>query len=283
MNPKPAKRTAPTAVLWGLLAALLFSFCSYTGIASRQRLHMLCNTLGVASMKISARNLDVYRTDLVELRTDDEPRLAEITLAASHTALTRVLEQFDLELKQRVLVLCYASSEELTKHLGAFASHDALGAYWKGAVMVVSPSATPSGGLAHYGLLVHELTHLVLDYSTRGNYPRWFSEALAQYNEYLASGYALPQPASADLYEFGEFSERFGSLDDTAVAYSQAFLLVSHMAEQYGWDSMIRLVHLLGTGVRFEKGVEQVYGKSIESLDDAWRRAIEGTGVLVGE
>jgi len=155
-----------------------------------------------------------------------------------------------------------------------------MGVYWGGVVRVLSPKAwvdtndieVISARFRAESTLGHEFAHLLLDYMTQGNYPRWFSEGLAQYEEYLISGHVWSEPyidGKPPYYSYGEMAA-FERLDDQAKAYNQAFLMVYYMVREYGWERMIGLCRELSTGQNFGAAVQKAYDTGEEELAGRW-------------
>ena len=100
------------------------------------------------------------------------------------------------------LVLIYPTREALGKSFGWAADQSAMGVYWAGVIRVLSPMAWVESAVTSEvekefrssGPMVHEYTHLVVDYITRGNYTRWLTEGVAQYVERDITGFVLSEP-----------------------------------------------------------------------------------------
>ncbi len=187
----------------------------------------------------------------------------------------------------KVTILLYPDYDSLGKQFGAQAGFRALGAYWGGVIQVQSPrlwlDARPPVDAVRQlwarGPFVHEYTHLILDrLIPGGNYPRWLSEGLAQYVEYMETGYLwldqenqIRSPAaSAGLYSLADLQRRFDSLDNMAMAYREAFLLVAYLEDVYGTGGVNSLLTGLASGLSFERALRDVAGQTLSQFEESW-------------
>lgn len=123
------------------------------------------------------------------------------------------------------------------------------------------------------GPMVHELTHLILDYRTRGNYPRWFSEGLAQFEEYRLMGYLWIEPESSldqPLYTLKQLQTDFESLPNQALAYRQSFLMVDFMVRAYGQAGLSKTIEELAKGSSFRRAMNNSTGTQLAQFEESW-------------
>lgn len=161
----------------------------------------------------------------------------------------------------------------------------ALGVYVAETIIILSPQAweweVPAqrqAVFAEQGPLVHEYTHYVLDARAQGNYTRWFSEGLAQYVEYRVNGYEWIEASSSlanPHYTKQELEQYFDQLPNQALAYRQAFSMVSYLVELQGEAGLNKMIDLLGQGTPFYDALRQNYG--LEQLDfiAGWRSWVQ--------
>jgi len=190
----------------------------------------------------------------------------------------------------RTTILLYPDYASLDRQFGSRTGFQAIGAYWGGVIQLLSPrlwldAQAPSDAearLAIKGPVVHEYTHYLLDRIVPGgNYPRWLSEGLAQYVEYQETGYLWLEPGNRlwrpvrpeSLYSLADLTD-FDSLENTALAYRQAFLLVSYLAESRG-DGVGRLLGRLGRGDSFGAALERVTGLRATDWERSWIRWLD--------
>ncbi len=219
-------------------------------------------------------------TPAVEVRFKGDPVIASLVLETAQEQLDQVSYDLRFVPQKRILVILHETREELRDAFGWPASEDAMGVYWGGVVRVLSPRAWVdtndiaiiSARFRAESTLGHEFTHLLLDYMTQGNYPRWFSEGLAQYEEYLISGHVWTEPYVDGKLPYYSYSQMggFEKLDDQAKAYNQAFLMVYYMANEYGWERVIGLCRELSTGQSFGAAVQKTYGAGEKELAGRW-------------
>ena len=120
--------------------------------------------------------------------------------------------------------------------------------------------------------MAHEFTHLVLDYKTAGNYPRWFSEGLAQYMELQHGGVKLSPNlslVSAQLYSIDELEE-FNKLDDELLAYEQSLSLIQYLVHIGGPEIISEIVDNLAEGYTFTQSLNIVGIPSLNVLEKDW-------------
>lgn len=182
----------------------------------------------------------------------------------------------------QIHVIISPTSQAMEVALGERYGRNALGAYWRGIIWVLSPSQwldltdpTWVGDFWRTGPVVHELTHFILDSATAGNVPAWLDEGLAQYEEYKHLGYEWVEPANSldqPLYSLAEIMDGFSELPKESLAYRQAFLLVRYLVESKGEGSLRDLVGLLSRGVSAERALVAVYGADLASLEEHWMR-----------
>ncbi len=181
----------------------------------------------------------------------------------------------------KVTLILYPDREELRNSFGWPSNNDAMGVYWTGVIRVLSPKAWTGTDdpvkmeklFRKNGPVAHELTHYVLDYKTSGNYPRWFTEGLAQYEEHRLTGFLWIEPESSfdqSLYTLTDLDTRFDSLDNQALAYREAFTLVSFISERFGPDQLSAILGDLASGVSFDQSLQHRIGLAGDNLQKAW-------------
>lgn len=226
--------------------------------------------------------------------------LAALILEQAEAVYERVVAEVGYPPAERVPLILYPDRTALRAAYGWGSEQSAVGVYWRGTVGLLSPRVWIAAGdpaelaseFRRLSPVAHELTHYLLDELTEGNYPRWFTEGLAQYVEELATGYVWPEAAAAPLdptlYTLSELTRRFDDLPDRPLAYRQSHLLVAHIAEAHGRPGLTGLIALLAEGVPFDRAVETALGRSMASiyadwLDQAEGRSAQGRNVRLSE
>lgn len=230
---------------------------------------------------VAARSpgLTVYHRD----GAADEARTVA-ALVRRHGA--RLASDLEAPAPRPVTVVITPSRDAMAGFLGARYGANALGAYWRGVIWVLSPREWLSPGSPGWerrfeveGPVVHELAHQVLDERAAGNLPGWWDEGVAQYTEYRRTGFQWIEAANrldGETYSLADLMDRFDALPNEALAYRQAFLLVRYLAETSGADVVPRVNDRLAAGQSGRDALAAVTGLAPGRLERAWRAWLAG-------
>ncbi len=212
----------------------------------------------------------------------EDRRYAGIVLEAAEKFYRPVAEKYGLKTSRKITVMVYPSKEDLNASFGWPANESAMGVYWVGVIRVLSPASWVEEGDPGYmrevfinsGPMAHELTHLAVDYATRGNCPRWLTEGLAQLEEYRLTGFRFSdQPGAGDgaFYSLAEMDRHFDELPDQALAYRESLSVAEYIDAVYGEDKLLEVLSLLGGGRGIGDSVRKALGVDMAELEQNWR------------
>lgn len=244
------------------------------------RVQMLLRTHGWQQMQ----------DDLFIVRYRDDESGARLVQETSHMVYDLVYEDFSYlpGLKiPKIPIVVYPSRAELNASFGWPASENAMGVYWGGVIRVLTPQAWINENdpealrqvFRQSGPMAHELTHLVLDYAARGNYPRWFTEGVAQYQEYKITGYIFgAQEGIWDrgVYPFNKMDRQFDKLSNQALAYRESLSVVQYIVSVYGEEGLHNIIKNLARGASFNDALENALELNLEGLEREWREWLAG-------
>lgn len=182
--------------------------------------------------------------------------------------LKLVTEYFGYKPEKQIYLTVYHDNEHLQKGLRLPREGTTLGAYYAGTINILSPKAWGvEGSEAEKGLYIHEFTHLIMADMARGNYPVWFTEGMALYQEFINTGFEWGKDYVFHRFPYSleELSDNFPSLDQY-LAYKQSFLLVKEIMEAEGKDKVLELFAVLSDNTPFDRAFPQVFGYSLEDL-----------------
>lgn len=219
---------------------------------------------------------------------------AEMVLETAERFFEPVTQDFGFKPRGKIPIILCQSREELNKSFGWEATESAMGVYWAGAIRVLSPQewidekepARVKELFASSGPMVHEFTHLVVDYRTGGNYPRWFTEGVAQYEEYKLTGFRFNDPSgslSQKLYSIEQLTGSFDELPNQSLAYRESFAAVSYIVSVYGEDGLYRLVRQLGSSRDFDGALREILGIGAEEFEACWQEWVRGNQDPAGQ
>jgi hypothetical protein len=213
--------------------------------------------------------------------TSSDENVAAMILETAESVYQPVVKQMGHEPGGKVPLVVYASRDDLRHAFGWGNSESAVGVYWAGTIRLLSPNVwihdkrppQQQQAYAKVNPIAHEFTHYLLDYMTNGNYPRWFTEGLAQWVEHRVTGYLWIEDSSKldqKLYTMDDLNSRFDSLPNQALAYRESYLIVDYIAQTQGDQGIADLVQKLQAGHSFTSSLQQVTGHSESALYDQW-------------
>lgn len=185
----------------------------------------------------------------------------------------------------RIPIIVYPDSTSLGKSFGWDADQSAMGVYWAGVIRIVSPSewlGDLSCGDAmevfrKKGPMVHEYAHLVVDYRTKGNYTRWFTEGIAQLVEKEITGFQFENIAlntdRNNWYDLRDMDRDFDSLPSQSLAYSQSLVMVQWLVDEYGYADLNAILNQLGNGKTLNQAFQIVIGKTLDQFLEACKNS----------
>jgi len=274
------------AVIWLLAAALILMAALFWNIPAGVRFYGYgaIRELMKAYTIISTWRMDKISSEHFSIRFAPERRAeAEMVLEAAEYFYFPVTGDFRFHPRTRIPLILYSSREELNKSFGWDAEESAMGVYWAGTIRVLSPASWVGESDAERvretfissGPVAHELAHLMVDYLTGGNYPRWFTEGVAQYEEYKLTGFVFDNAAGSlmqPLYSMRELSADFDSLPNQALAYREAFVAVYYIVQFHGEGALHELIRKMGEGYNLSRAVEKVLGMDLEEYEARWQK-----------
>ncbi|KKM11276.1 hypothetical protein SY88_09415 [Clostridiales bacterium PH28_bin88] len=217
---------------------------------------------------------------LLRYRPEDAD-VARLVLETAEEAYQPVVDMLGYAPPEPVPVVVYPDRQSMGRSFGWDADQGAMGVYWAGVIRVLSPGdwtgASDLSAMARTfkksGPMVHEFAHLVVDYRTGGNYPRWFTEGVAQYVEREITGFqfSVPgNPGEEKWYPLERMDGEFDYLPDQGLAYRQSLAMVDYMIDLGGFNAVLKLVEHLGQGNSMEQAMNKVFGLGLGDFSAAF-------------
>jgi len=270
-------------VLICLLVSLLI-FIQFPG-GVRQYIHALAREVNRWGLLAGTRHLaSAEGKHFIVRYTPGYAQAAAVVLDAAELFYPRIAADFGVTLPAKVPVLIYQNMADLNRSFGWPADESTMGVYWAGTIRVVAPAvwigdAEPSRQAEVFqevGPMAHEITHLFVDYVTRGNCPRWFNEGIAQYEEYRLTGFSFAPPEAVPpvIYTLDEL-HNFDYLPDQNLAYRQTFSMVAFLAGETGWSGLKAVMQRLGRGETLDEALRAVVGWDTATWVRKWQDWLE--------
>ncbi|VBB05945.1 Hypothetical protein LUCI_1156 [Lucifera butyrica] len=243
-------------------------------------LYPLAREAAQAKIKYETRNMASYETAHFIIKFEPaETNMVAMVAEAAEAAYTPVTKEFNYPLKEKTLIVMYNNKAELRKAFGWSGDENAMGVYWGGVIQILSPKVwlrNPHSisEFIRTGPMVHEFTHLVFDHITNGNYPRWFTEGLAQYVEYRVNGYewlTSKNSLKGNLYTMNELDSDFDNLGNQSLAYRESLAAVRYIADVYGEEKLQAVIHNLAAGKSMQTAIAQALGMDYSAYAKAWQ------------
>jgi hypothetical protein len=263
----------------GLLAVLLFLLV-FLQPRPQMWFYPLAREAAKAKMNYEAREmLEIQTEHFVIKYTENDAKDVDMVARAAEAAYKPVTSILGYPMKNKALIVIYPDKAELRKFFGWSGNESAMGVYWGGAIQLLSPSQWLKEGdsvdkFIQTGPMVHEFTHMVFDYMTNGNYPRWFTEGLAQYVEYQVNDYewlTSENSLAGKTYSMAELDNDFDELPNQSLAYRESLAAVRYIAEVHGKDKLQAVIAGLKAGQDMPKVISNVLGMDYASYEKAWQ------------
>lgn len=226
---------------------------------------------------LNTAHFDVYYV------TGQEP-VAKLVLRALTQALPFEQENLQIHPKSPLTIVIYPTLQAMNQSVGEQKNANNIGYDYNGVVDILSPTvwlgkdARAFDTFLKQGPSDHELGHALLNLKADGNYPSWFNEGVAQYEDYRVTGYQWLTPTNAltgPLYSMAQLDGHFYALPNQSRAYREGLALVAYLQTVHGHATFVRFLNQLAQGTSFDQALARVYHlPSATALFAAWHRTL---------
>lgn len=212
--------------------------------------------LSIISFKMRGYDSLVTPHFVILYKPENEEYISMVAKVADRT-YDIVGKDFDFYPEDKVPIVVFPDRISLQSAFNWPKDENTQGVYYRGIIYIQSPGEwvqeTENIDKVFFekGPMVHEYTHLAVDILTGGNYPRWFTEGVAQYEERRVTGYTLDEDFEIDrdvFYDIDDIMHRFDSLSDVPQAYLAALEMTDFLAGQRGIYEIKKIMTLLKNG-----------------------------------
>ena len=251
-----------TAVIILLLMTMLANPVKYN---SRVFIYSLYK--GFARASFTREYVDSHEAENDEMRLLYEGKHSDFVKPVAYdveTAFDKLFEDFQYIPKDKVDIIIYPDYEEMSHIMALGSGSPALGAYYCGTIGIHDPKGAP----VKQGLILHELTHYIIDYMTSGNVPAWFTEGAALYEEYRVYKREWAKSMDySDFYSLKELEGDFYKLDEIK-AYKESYLVVKYIVQNYGMEGVRKIIANFKEGDATHAAVKDALAIDADALFD---------------
>ena len=236
----------------------------------------------------SYKNYDTFKTPTTILRLNkkESALLRPYFQAEFDRALVTYEKKYHYKLKQPVQIEVYPDHEDFAVRTLGMPGLGALGVTFGYVVAMDSPSARKPGQWHWASTMWHELSHVYSLEMTNFRVPRWFSEGMAVYEETAAApdwGDRLDPGAIAAIKEKkllpvadldrGFMHPTYG--DQVTVSYFQGGKICSFIAEKWGYEKLISMLHDFGNKMSTPEVIQEEFQMKPEEFDKQFMAWLE--------
>lgn len=207
---------------------------------------------------------------------DDE--FGQTALDAATGALTRIRDNFDVDLLRSTRIVLYADIDAMRSALGGGTSPWVAGQAIIpfNTIVLHAPISTPELDV----LIAHELAHIVIGQITENPFsspPAWIQEGLATYVESAGDprfdydGIVEQAVRDGSLISLRGLTSTFPASNARAIlAYAESNSLMRFVIDKFGKDSVRRLLDSYQDGVTDDEAVQRALNLSLSELEALW-------------
>ncbi|GAW93751.1 peptidase MA family metallohydrolase [Calderihabitans maritimus] len=204
--------------------------------------------------------------------------VARLVLETAEESYLPLVRKLGLEPPGKVPIIIYPDRVSLNQSFGWDADQSAMGVYWAGVIRILSPNAwietvdrdSLADTFKSTGPMAHEMAHLLVDYRTQGNYPRWLTEGIAQYLEREITGFQFEEyriNPDTQFYSLRQMDAQFDRLPDQPLAYWQSLAIIDYLVGRYGWDIVGSILDGLRQGKNLNTVFQDQLGMSLAEVE----------------
>ncbi|MDT3700916.1 MAG: peptidase MA family metallohydrolase [Thermincola sp.] len=262
-----------------ILALLCMAFFIKEPVMAKSYLYKIIREASRVQMMWQTRGWQEIRGNHFIIKyTPRDNNVAGLVLEIAENSYEPVSRKFGYAPTKQTIIVVYPTKESLNRSFGWDADESAMGVYWAGVIRVLSPNDWIEGEdpeaqariFADEGPVVHEFTHLVVDYASGGNYTRWLTEGIAQYEEGKLTGYEMDRPvitAADQMYPLDRMDREFDNLPNQNMAYYESLQAVNYLVHHYGEKAIYDLLAQLGSGLTMDESFKNVFGISLVQFE----------------
>jgi len=236
----------------------------------------------------SYKNYDTFRTPTTILRLSkkESALLNPYFQAEFDRALATYEKKYKYKLTRPVQIEAYPNHEDFAVRTLGMPGLGALGVTFGFVVAMDSPSARPPGQWHWASTMWHELSHVYALEMTNHRVPRWFTEGLAVYEETAAA------PDWGDRLDPGAINAIKGKKllpvadldrgfmhptypEQVTVSYFQGGKICSFIAQEWGYDRLIAMLHDFGDKLTTPEVIEKELQMKPEEFDKKFMAWLE--------
>lgn len=215
---------------------------------------------------------------ILRLDREEAELLRPYVLELTERAINVFSRKYGFELKRPVRVELYPNHDDFAVRTMAMPGIGLLGVTFGYVVAMDSPSGRPPGEF-HWGTtLWHELAHVFTLESTDHLVPRWYSEGISMYEEWMADPRwgetatpefidAVVKDALLPVSELDRGFIRPRYPGQVAVSYMQAGYICRYIAETWGERKLVELLEGFAANELTESNIRAVLGVDPEDFD----------------
>lgn len=263
-----------------LCILIIFAFFVWSWHSYRPYYYSIARETAKKMTIIQTRHLQQIedRHFIVKYYQGDQQQ-AQLVLDAAEKFITPVSDKLGYNPSGKTIIVVYPNREQLNDYFGWPADESAMGVYWAGTIRVLAPREWIDAEdqeefqqiFLSSGPMAHEIAHLAVDYQTKGNYNRWFTEGVAQYVEMQLTGFKFTDPAgslSSQRYSMNDLAEKFDYLPNQSLAYKQSLAAVYYLVDRYGEQSILEIMDSLSRGSTIDKALQKTYDINLQTFEN---------------
>ena len=265
-------RNTSRILLLSVAMFILIGSFHFEGI--KVRVYPLLRELQYELILFRTKEFHIKETEhfIIRYEQEDEEVIDLVARAAEEKYLD-MTKMFQYAPKGKINVIVYENPQLLMKNTNLKQGKPPMGVYYASTIQILSPRLWVDEEedmeflFLNQGPMVHEFAHLLVDDLTRGNYPLWFTEGMALYQEYVQTGYEWGKDLAylGEPYTIEELTTNFHGLDEM-LAYKRSFELIRGLAEREGFDGLQEVLKELNKGRELNEAHLKVFGRSVEEL-----------------
>jgi len=190
-----------------------------------------------------------------------------------------MVKRYGFTPKTPVTIELFADSDHYSVRTVGLPNLGALGVCFGQVITALSPE----GRSINWGMVLwHELGHVFAIQLSNSRVPRWFTEGLSEYETIIARKewrrendrdlwIALKSGSLVGVMDLNAAFTRSQDIEGVVVAYHQASVTVTWMAERWGFPKIVEALKLFGAGKSTPEVLRTVTGLDVIAFDKEFR------------